>query len=224
MTSNRTLLRGGLRAAAAFTACALTLYVVAFLVVKAEPLWRVREPGFMERRPQVGDAAPDFTLGDIDGGAYRLRDHLGRRPVVIEFGSASCPYCTGMLDGMSDLTHDFGGQADFVFVYCQEAHPDDMPPTTTLAERLARARDFARAARMPQTVLVDDFDSRSVQGLYGAHSNSAFILGADGRVVCKLAIGTPREIDAFLRQSLTPNRPDRDTPALPRLPGARPGG
>ena len=35
----------------------------------------------------AGEAAPDFTLRDVDGAEFHLADLAGKRPVVIEFGS-----------------------------------------------------------------------------------------------------------------------------------------
>ena len=35
----------------------------------------------------AGEPAPDFVLRDVDGAEFHLRDWVGKRPVVIEFGS-----------------------------------------------------------------------------------------------------------------------------------------
>src|ERR1051326_8155393 len=40
--------------------------------------------------PRIGDPAPDFELADLDGNWLRLSDLRGR-PVVLEFGSYTCP-------------------------------------------------------------------------------------------------------------------------------------
>jgi hypothetical protein len=42
---------------------------------------------FVPRKPTLGDAAPDFTLRDVEGKTFRLSQEVGRMPVVLEFGS-----------------------------------------------------------------------------------------------------------------------------------------
>lgn len=37
--------------------------------------------------PEPGQLAPDFHLPTIDGSHFRLSDHRGRQPVLIQFGS-----------------------------------------------------------------------------------------------------------------------------------------
>jgi hypothetical protein len=37
--------------------------------------------------PRLGEPAPSFTLQDLAGKTVRLRDLVGKRPIVIEFGS-----------------------------------------------------------------------------------------------------------------------------------------
>lgn len=36
---------------------------------------------------RVGDAAPDAKLVGLDGSTFHLRDRMGRRPLVLVFGS-----------------------------------------------------------------------------------------------------------------------------------------
>lgn len=40
----------------------------------------------------VGEAAPDFTLQDLDGRTHKLADYRGK-VVVLEWFSPACPYC-----------------------------------------------------------------------------------------------------------------------------------
>lgn len=44
--------------------------------------------GFRERQP-IGAPAPDFRLLSVDGRSVRLSDFLGKKHVVLEFGSYS---------------------------------------------------------------------------------------------------------------------------------------
>jgi hypothetical protein len=38
-------------------------------------------------RPALGETASVFVLLDLEGKAFRLKDRMGKRPIVIEFGS-----------------------------------------------------------------------------------------------------------------------------------------
>ena len=56
----------------------------AFAVLPFETLWMPARAGHLH----VGDAAPDFALGRLDGGArVQLSSFRGQRPVVLVFGS-----------------------------------------------------------------------------------------------------------------------------------------
>jgi hypothetical protein len=37
--------------------------------------------------PEEGDLAPDFEIRDVEGRTYRLRDHVGKGLIIIQFGS-----------------------------------------------------------------------------------------------------------------------------------------
>jgi hypothetical protein len=59
-------------------------------VVVAQPADRVdRFRGYLQAKPSLGEAAPDFVLRDLDGKELRLKDFVGKQPIVIEFGSYS---------------------------------------------------------------------------------------------------------------------------------------
>jgi len=71
--------------------CVVGIPLLAGLIVKVEPLLQPTPtpPDFARTSPVVGDRAPDFVLQSFDGGTVRLSDVVGRRPIVIEFGSFS---------------------------------------------------------------------------------------------------------------------------------------
>jgi hypothetical protein len=45
--------------------------------------------GYLQAKPALGDAAPDFVLRDLDGKELCLKGLVGKQPIVIEFGSYS---------------------------------------------------------------------------------------------------------------------------------------
>jgi hypothetical protein len=57
---------------------------IAFMIIPFQTLWFSARAGKL----QVGDAASDFSLKPLDGGAeVRLSSFRGKRPVVLVFGS-----------------------------------------------------------------------------------------------------------------------------------------
>jgi hypothetical protein len=45
--------------------------------------------GYLQTKPALGEAAPDFVLRDLEGKELRLKNLVGKQPIVIEFGSYS---------------------------------------------------------------------------------------------------------------------------------------
>jgi hypothetical protein len=103
---------------------------------------------------------------------------------------------------MEQLAAKYDGKVDFVFIYCKEAHPIEAQSIGNLVERLEQARKFVREMNVKQRVLVDDFDPRSVQALYGSLDDSGFVLDKEGRVVLKLAIASPQRVEDAVRECL----------------------
>jgi hypothetical protein len=57
--------------------------------VALAPAWLERNRNRDRGKPAVGEEAPDFRLTDIDGKEFHLAEHIGSRPLVLEFGSAT---------------------------------------------------------------------------------------------------------------------------------------
>lgn len=84
---------------------------------------------FEEKSPGVGDEAPDVPLFDPETNRMmRIRSLPGDLPLLIVFGSYSCPLFRGRLDDLETLADSHRGQLEIVIVYTLEAHPTDENP------------------------------------------------------------------------------------------------
>jgi len=78
-----------------------------------------------EGGPQTNAFAPDFDLPEVGTKRQvRLSDFRGKTPVVLVFGSYSCPNFRGSADALNDLFQHYGRQATFFLVYIREAHAE----------------------------------------------------------------------------------------------------
>lgn len=136
--------------------------------------------------PQPGELAPDFELTATSGETIRLSDQAGQ-PVILIFGSATCPMTRGSLAGLKALHQenkdDDENGTRWLFVYAREAHPgEEFPAPISWDEKRANAAAFVQQEKIPWTVLVDDIDG-SVHRAYGMLPNSAWLIDASGRIV-----------------------------------------
>ena len=92
--------------------------------------------------PRIGDLAPDFELADLDGNSVRLSDLRGR-PVVLEFGSYTCPIFSDRVPAMEQLAREHP-DASFLVIYVREAHPGEVQGAhRSMAERRSAAHKLA---------------------------------------------------------------------------------
>jgi len=152
-------------------------------------------PARGERLPEkvkAGDLAPDFTLpGLAEDQQVTLSDSQGKKPVVLIFGSCTCPPFRRQIGEMEQLYQEYKDRADFLLVYIREAHPGSQIPginggepieqTETLADRRKIAADFARELKLTLPVLVDKDDNR-VNAAYAAWPNRLAVVGVDGKL------------------------------------------
>ncbi len=132
--------------------------------------------------PEPGSVAPDFDLPTVVGGRFHLGEYRGRRPVLIKFGSITCPMTTGARPGLINLFNDFKDRVEVVSVYVREAHPGENYPHHLSAERKMRqARDWVKLDKVPWTVAVDMLEGATHEA-YGPLPNSAYLIDRTGRV------------------------------------------
>jgi cytochrome c biogenesis protein CcmG/thiol:disulfide interchange protein DsbE len=122
--------------------------------------------------PQVGFAAPDFTLQTLDGRSVRLADLRGR-PVILNFWATWCPPCRQEIPNLMAAAAKWGDRVAIVGI-------DDSEDHDTVA-------GFVFQESMTYTVLLDPshvvVDGYRVNGL-----PTSFFVDADG-VIRDLVIG-----------------------------------
>ena len=66
-------------------------------------------PEQIETKPIIGSEAPDFTLSDVAGHAYHLRDLRGK-VVVVDFWASWCGPCRASMPNLQKISQDYGNR------------------------------------------------------------------------------------------------------------------
>lgn len=79
------------------------------------------------KEAQKGRPAPNPRLVSLDGSKdFQLLDFArGSRPLVVNFGSCTCPVFMERLQQFGDIVEEYRHIADFLTIYIEEAHPTD---------------------------------------------------------------------------------------------------
>ena len=145
-----------------------------------------------EHAPALGATVEDFELPVIDGNEWRLSDCLGA-PVVIEFGSFTCPIFCGRIEAMEDLAASFP-DATFVIIYVREAHPGEVTPSHDgMEDKIAAATRLQSSEQIQREILLDHVDG-SIHRRFGANYNGVFVLDAQARVVLRRRWNEPSDV------------------------------
>jgi hypothetical protein len=185
--------------------------------LEAEEIKRWRRVG-----PRPGSPAPLFELEATDGTSTRLGGLRGR-PVVIEFGSYTCPSFCGHIRAMEQLAR-VHREASFLVVYSREAHPgENVDAHRSSEEKLLQALRLKLEEQVARPVLVDDWSGR-VHRAYGGGWNPVFVLDRDGRVVLRRFWNDPTAVEFLLRGMARGRVPPREAldyspPALRKAAG-----
>jgi hypothetical protein len=116
---------------------------------------------------------------------------------------------------MEELAKKYRGKAEFLFVYCREAHPEGDPGSSTrtkdnqpikqamtVAQRKATAWLFCNDMKMNRRILVDEFDDQSAQRRYGGMQDPTIVIDVDGKIALKMAWTDGELADEFLEKFL----------------------
>ncbi len=63
--------------------------------------------GYFRAHPLEGKTAPPFVLPMLDNGTFALDEHLGRRPVILDFWAVWCPPCREGLPKIAEIAKGY---------------------------------------------------------------------------------------------------------------------
>lgn len=132
--------------------------------------------------PEPGTLAPNINLPTVAGGRFDLQSFFGKRMVLIEVGSITCPMASAARGCLNRIYHGFKKHLELVTVYVREAHPNDIyPQHRTAAQKMQHASDWVRMGERPWTVAIDTLDGETHLA-YGPLPNCAYLIDRTGRV------------------------------------------
>ncbi len=167
-----------------------------------------------------GSEARDFELARSSSGApVRLSAFRGKQPVVLIFGSYTCPKFRSQVAALNALFDRFHHQAQFLLVYIREAHTDAtfkstanqregiaQPEAATLDEKRAYATSCLRKLAIKYDGVVDGIDD-AVDRAYQAWPSRIYVIGTSGRVLFNSVLDQlqfdPAALENTLRNELT---------------------
>ena len=155
-----------------------------------------------------GDRMPDFDLPTTSGGRLRSADLRAERPMLLVFGSVTCPMTAASAPSLKGLHGEFGDRVEFVTLYVREAHPgENYDQVETLEQKLDHARALQESDGLPWTVAVDDVDG-SLHRALDPKPNAAYLVDADGVIAFRsLWAGDEKGLRRALRSLLRGESP-----------------
>ncbi len=120
---------------------------------------------------EANNAAPDFTVYDIDGNAYKLSDFQGK-PVILNFWASWCGPCKSEMPDFEDFYKEYGDQIHFLMVNLTDGSQ----------ETVETASAFISGQGYTFPVYYDtDMDAAMTYGIYAVPQT--YFIDAEGNVV-----------------------------------------
>jgi thiol-disulfide isomerase/thioredoxin len=176
--------------------------------------------GFRFDRVQTDD--PGIAVGRQAPAIEGLTLAHPAKPVVLVFGSYTCPKLRSSAAELRRLSQEYRGQADFRLVYIREAHAQEgsdtqwqssineregiaLGPARNLKEKREHADLCLRKLDLPWPAVIDGMDG-TAESAYQAWPSRVYIVDRAGRVAFSSRLGEldfhPRDFEAALREIL----------------------
>jgi len=142
-----------------------------------------RDLRFGENAAAAGDSFPSFELVTTNGDCLTNHDVIGDKPVLVIFGSMTCPMTASAAPSVQDLYDEFGDRVKFIMLYVREAHPgEQISQAETMEEKVAHAKTLKEFYDIDWTVAADNIDGELHRAL-DPKPNSAFLMDDSGKII-----------------------------------------
>jgi len=166
---------------------------------------------FHKSAPKAGEPFPDFKLETTDGNVISKQDFTDHKPMLLIFGSLTCPMTASAMPIIKHLHKQFGDKVDFVLMNVREAHPGELiPQPETISSKLEHARLLKRLYDVDFTVVSDDIEG-SLHRALDPKPNAAFLMSATGTVLFRSLWASDKKALAQALDHLVHENPQRKT-------------
>lgn len=171
---------------------------------------------------ESGDLFPDFDIATTDGDRIRRSDFIDRKPLLLIFGSITCPMTASSIPQIRQLHQEYGNRIEFVMLNVREAHPgESIEQPETFDQKRCHAEQLKALHDIAWTVGIDDIDGTLHQDL-DTKPNAAFLMDTGGRIAFRsLWAGDNRALGNALKRVATGQRPAKPQSTAMMAPMAR---
>ncbi len=143
----------------------------------------LRDMRFHKSAPKAGEPFPEFKLETTDGSVISKQDFINRKPLLLIFGSLTCPMTSSAMPNIKQLHKRFGDKVEFVLMYVREAHPGErVPQSENITSKREHARQLKQLYDVDLTVATDDIDG-SLHRALDPKPNAVFLMSIEGIVL-----------------------------------------
>ena len=143
----------------------------------------LRDLRFGKEAAGPGDSFPSFELVTTNGDRLVNHDVFNDKPVLVIFGSMTCPMTASAAPSVQELHDEFGDRVQFIMLYVREAHPgENFTQSVTMEEKLKYAQALKTFYDIKWTVAVDNIDGDLHRAL-DPKPNSAYLVNSEGTIV-----------------------------------------
>ena len=138
---------------------------------------------FRKGAAEPGDSFPSFELVTTSGDRIVNSDVFNNKPVLIIFGSMTCPMTASAAPSVQALYDEFSDSVDFIMLYVREAPPGEhFAQSETIEEKLGYARSLKEFYDIPWTVAADNINGDLHRAL-DPKPNAAFLMNSEGIIL-----------------------------------------